>query len=291
MQKLFFGIAIISLFLCGSCGLFEGEVEPEEPDCKVSVANSAILVTSNVSGEEGTQISPDEISTPSISTNSAEITFRFHRVGNCHEVVNYGHVWSSVNGTPTVNNSNRSSFGSDVNFGDAVNSFMNGLAPNTKYFVRGYIQIRSKEDGSEIALYNDEVTSFITLKECNNGELQVLDDSDRQTVVESHNGNSILSFEIIRKEIANCENGQWVEADKTDKWVEIKNTFSSAISCDYTIDYKQLDDDGTIAVEWIYQNQVSRLAPGEILEQFMHRNFGNIQHGQIQITLSNLTFH
>jgi hypothetical protein len=98
-------------------------MEEELSNCSLSlVENGTITVTANVSGEKGTQITPDEIIESSITPNSAEVRFTVLRIGSCHRILGYGHVWSPTKSTPSLgeNNVRSSDFGANVNFNDEV---------------------------------------------------------------------------------------------------------------------------------------------------------------------------
>ena len=280
------GLVVISLvcFSCKEDGLMLDS-------CIVNVANSSITITSNISGEEGTQITPDDINQSSITTNSAEISFKVHKVGECHEVVDYGHVWSLEFATPTVENANQSNYGSNVNFGDEVKTLMNNLSPNRKYYVRGYVKVRGLEDNSTKTLYNDNISSFTTIKECDAGDEMILDDSDRQTVFGTDNNFSILSFEIVRERIAECDDGVFVAVGGPQKkFTYIKNLISEKISCEYEIKYKLFSSDGSLFTEWDYNGVLNNLNPNDEIKVYLTDTYGNIHMGVIEVILSNITY-
>ncbi|MEM7104959.1 MAG: hypothetical protein AAF502_17615 [Bacteroidota bacterium] len=135
------------------------------PECRITLGNgSAVTVTNNVSGGQGTQITPDIIDPSSITSSSATIKFNVHRIGVCHVVIGYGHTWSSTNGTPRIGTDDFSDYGSNVNFGDEVLTSMNNLTSNTKYWVRSWIAIEVQDCTIErIIYYNDDVSDFTTL--------------------------------------------------------------------------------------------------------------------------------
>ncbi len=132
-------------------------------ECSVSISGRSVTVTANVSGSGGTQITPD--STLSISNSSAEVIFKVLRVGSCHKVLGYGHVWSSTYATPNLDNARFVDYGENVNFGDQVKTNMNNLLPSTKYYVRGWIAIEKQDcDIKEREIfYNDNISEFTTL--------------------------------------------------------------------------------------------------------------------------------
>lgn len=277
-----------SFFLILFCAC---KTEPPQSTCRVNVANSSITISTNVSGGEGTHISPDIIDESSIQQESAEISFIVHRIGQCHEVVSYGHVWSDEFATPTVLNSDQSSYGSQVNFGDEVRTLMDFLYPNTKYFVRAYITIIGLEDGVEKTLYNDQISSFTTLAQCQENEINIVNDTDRQTVTSQDNGVSILSFEVVREELEECVNGLWEAQQGPDsKSVYIKNLISQTISCQYEIKYVLFNSDGTVFTEWTYNGTLTDIAPSEELKVYLNNNYGNIKSGVIEVSLSQILY-
>jgi hypothetical protein len=267
--------------------------EPVQGSCRVNVANSSITVTANVSGEEGTQITPDIIEQSSITAYKAEISFTVHKVGKCHEVIDYGHVWSRLQATPTKENAAQSNYGSNVNFGDQVSTLMYNLTPNRKYYVRGYVTIRSLEDNTEKTLYNNNISTFTTIRECNDGEVQVYDDSDRQTVYGQDNGNSILSFEVVKEKIEDCVDGAWIENydnSSIKNYVYIKNLTSSIVSCNYEIKYKLLYSDGTIFTEWTNVGILNDLSSALDKKIYLNNSYGNIHLGVIEVVLTNVIY-
>lgn len=70
-----------------------------------------------------------------VTTNSATVAGNITDVGSS-AVTQYGHVWSSVNNVPTINDS-KSQLGT-TNSATNFNSQLSGLAGNTTYFVRAY---------------------------------------------------------------------------------------------------------------------------------------------------------
>lgn len=276
------------LFLLSSCSLFNNSDDDDVESCAVNVSNTSIVVTDNVSGEEGTQITPDEIITSSITTNSAEVSFRVLKVGSCHEIIDYGHTWSNNIATPTVEVAEKSSYGSNVNFGDEVRTVMNDLTPNQLYYVRGYVTIRSLNGENQVkTLYNDNISTFMTSRECDNGEILILDESDRQNITVSDNqtGTTLLDFEIVREVQAECIDGAFVEIEGIDPhYVYIKNRFSANLTFDYQIDYNLQD-----TFIWTYSGNVSNIAPNETQKIYLGPNArGNVRQASIEVTVYNL---
>lgn len=269
---------IAFIFTMYSCSKDEGE-----ETCKVNVANSSVTVTSNVSGEEGTQISPDKIISSTITASSADVIFKVHKVGACHEIIDYGHTWSKDVATPTIDSekSHRSGYGTHVNFGDEVRTSMKDLVANKKYYVRGYVIIKSENYNIKV-LYNDNITVFKTLLECSEGEEVVLDDSDRKliTIKNENTGSPLLDFLIIREKKATCVNGALVEGNGWgNHYVEIKNKHNETLSFNYKINYN-LDD----TYVWSSEGSVSSLSPNKIIKKHLGANtYGNVRHANIEV--------
>lgn len=133
--------------------------------CKLSLGGeAAVTVTSNVSGGKGTQITPDIIINSSITESSAVVKFSVVRIGSCHEVVGYGHTWSSSSATPRIGLDEFIDYEVDVNFNDEIITIMNGLTPNTKYWTRSWIAIEIHDcERKRIIYYNDKISEFTTL--------------------------------------------------------------------------------------------------------------------------------
>lgn len=135
------------------------------PDCRIRLGSgSAIVVTENVSGGQGTQITPDEIDQASITARSATVKFTVLRIGGCHKVLGHGHTWSSDNATPKIGIDNFVDYEDGVNFNDEIKTVLRNLQPNTRYWVRSWIAIEEKSCGRErIIFYNDKSLEFKTL--------------------------------------------------------------------------------------------------------------------------------
>ncbi len=135
------------------------------PECNTSLGNgSVVTVTSNVSGGQGTQITPDIIDPTDITDQSAVVKFTVLKIGKCHEVVGYGHTWSSSNATPRVGNDEFVDYENNINFNDEVVSIINGLSSNTTYWVRSWIAIEKQDCTRErVIFYNDNISEFTTL--------------------------------------------------------------------------------------------------------------------------------
>ena len=135
------------------------------PECRTNLDNNTIVVvTGDVSGGEGTQITPDIIDSLSITNQSAVVKFSVLKLGRCHKVLGYGHTWSSNSGTPIIGSDNFVDYENNINFNDEVVTLMNGLSPQTKYWVRSWIAIEKQDCGLErIIFYNDKISEFTTL--------------------------------------------------------------------------------------------------------------------------------
>lgn len=143
----------------------------EEPSCGINLKDQKLTVVSNLnSGEEGTQITPDSIF--NINIESAQVRNKVLKVGRCHRIIGYGHVWSNTNGTPTIENDIVKDYGTNVNFGDEVNTLMIDLVPNTKYWVRSFVTIENEDSKEQKTLYNNFISDFTP------GELSVKDSRD-----------------------------------------------------------------------------------------------------------------
>lgn len=134
------------------------------PECNVNLGGSGIVtVTSNVSGGQGTQITPDIIDLSSITQSSAIVKFKVLKIGKCHKVIGYGHTWSSTNGTPTIGTDNFIDYEDNVNFNDEVVTLITNLESNKTYWLRAWIAIEVQNCTQErIVYYNDTVSSFTT---------------------------------------------------------------------------------------------------------------------------------
>lgn len=73
--------------------------------------------------------------TSAITTNTATVAGSITNIGSS-AVTQYGHVWSSVNNVPTINDS-KSQLGT-ANAATNFNSQLAGLTPTTTYYVRAY---------------------------------------------------------------------------------------------------------------------------------------------------------
>lgn len=139
----------------------------ELPVCTTRVQNGnklAVSVIDNVSGGEGTQITPDIIDVSSITSNAAVVKFTVLKIGGCHRVLGYGHTWSSTSATPRIGVNNFIDYEDNVNFNDEVATIMRNLFPNTKYWVRSWIAIEKQDCTKErVLFYNDSISEFTTL--------------------------------------------------------------------------------------------------------------------------------
>lgn len=145
--------------------LFSCDEECEFSECGTSLANGAVItVSSNVSGGEGTQITPDIIDTSSITTESATVKFSIKKIGSCHTVIGYGHTWSSIHATPRTGTDTFSDYENNVNFNDEVTTVMRNLTSNTTYWVRSWIAIEGQacDTRKRVVFYNDKVSEFRT---------------------------------------------------------------------------------------------------------------------------------
>lgn len=155
-------MCFLPLLLFTSCNKDDG---CEVAECSISLGNgSAVTVTNNVSGGQGTQITPDIIDASSITSQSAVVKFTVLKIGRCHEVVGYGHTWSSISATPRIGIDNFIDYENNINFNDEVVTIMNGLLPNTKYWVRSWVAIEAQDCTRErVIFYNDNISEFTTL--------------------------------------------------------------------------------------------------------------------------------
>jgi len=135
------------------------------PECNVSLGNgSVVTVTSNVSGGQGTQITPDIIDSSDITDQSAVVKFTVLKIGRCHQVVGYGHAWSSSSATPRIGIDDFVDYEDNINFNDEVVTILNGLSSNTTYWVRSWIAIEKQDCTRErVIFYNDNISEFTTL--------------------------------------------------------------------------------------------------------------------------------
>lgn len=158
---LIFPITLFALFIIFSC---KKENDCDVPECSVNLGSSGVVtVTSNVSGGQGTQITPDIVDNTSITETSGTVKFTVLKVGKCHKVVGYGHTWSSVNATPAIGIDSFSDFEDNVNFNDEVVTLMNNLESKKKYWVRSWIAVEVQNCTRErIVYYNDNISSFTT---------------------------------------------------------------------------------------------------------------------------------
>lgn len=282
----------ILFFVC--FGIFSCTDDEPVQSCRVNVVNSSITVTANVSGEEGTQITPDIIETSSITFNSAEISFTVHKVGRCHEVVDYGHVWSKEYATPTKENANQSNYGSNVNFGDEVRTLMLNLPVKSKIYVRGYVTIRSLEDYTEKTLYNNNISTFTTLVECNDGEVQLLYDNDRRIANAYDSTIQILSFEVVKEIFEGCVDNEWVgSVDHFKIQAYIKNHTSKTISCDYEIRcyYNHVSFINNFPPAWIATGSLNDLAVDAVQKVYLNDNYSyDITSSYIWIQVTNVIY-
>ncbi len=268
--------------------------DPEEESCKVNVANSTITVSSNsdVSGEEGTHITPDIILSSSITSNEAEVGFTVHKVGNCHEIIDYGHVWSNEFATPTVENASQSNFGSNVNFHDEVKTLMTDLIGNRKYYVRAYVKVIDLDQGNEKVLYNDIISSFTTLAECVNGDILLLDDSDKKVINYYYPiGEEALRLTFIVEKTAVCDDGGYNSDVPQNNVVIIKRLSSLFLSdFDYEIYYKLYgyDEDNVIALikEWVFFGSISDLEYNDEQKIFLNNYEGSFSDAEINIVIN-----
>ena len=124
-------------------------------------------MTSNVSGQEGTQITPDQIIESSITSNSALVSTTLLKIGKCHNLLGYGHVWSFDDATPSLSSLSDFDFtdnGVNANFNDDFSSNMLSLMSNTKYYVRAWVAVENADDPNDrILFYSDKISSFETL--------------------------------------------------------------------------------------------------------------------------------
>lgn len=160
--NLFGALLIFAFLLLTSCSKDD---DCDVAECSISLGNgSVVTVTSNVSGGEGTQITPDIIDPSSITDQSAVVKFTVLKIGRCHEVVGYGHTWSAVRGTPRIGIDNFVDYENNINFNDEVVTIMNGLLPETRYWVRSWIAIEKQDCTQErVIFYNDNISEFTTL--------------------------------------------------------------------------------------------------------------------------------
>lgn len=135
------------------------------PECSVNLSDGAVVtVTSGVSGGQGTQITPDVIDSGSITETSAVVRYTVLKIGRCHQVIGYGHTWSSTHATPRVGVDEFVDYEGGVNFNDEVVTVMNQLQPQTQYWVRSWIAIEAQDCTRErIIFYNDNISEFTTL--------------------------------------------------------------------------------------------------------------------------------
>ena len=153
---------IISVVINASC---KEKSDCVVPECGASISNgTSISVTKGVSGGGGTQISPDSIDAASITSTSAVVKNQIKKIGQCHEVIGYGHTWSSANASPRIGVDWFVDYQNNVNFNDEVVTLMSDLTPDTKYFVRSWIAIEKQNcDRERIVFYNDDISEFTTL--------------------------------------------------------------------------------------------------------------------------------
>lgn len=152
--KIVFIVLLSALFnySCNKC---------EVKECNSSVSGRQVTVTANVSGGGGTQITPDSIS--EVTSQSAKVSYVVLREGGCHKILGYGHVWSAVDATPTLENGSFSDYGDNVNFNDQVKTSIIGLLPATKYYVRSWVAIEISDcDRNREVMYNDRISEFTT---------------------------------------------------------------------------------------------------------------------------------
>lgn len=155
-------LLIIPFVIMASC---KEESDCVVPECGSSISSgTSISVTKNVSGGEGTQISPDSIDAASITSTSAVVKNQIKKIGQCHEVIGYGHTWSSKNASPRIGVDWFVDYQNNVNFNDEVATLMSDLTPGTKYWVRSWIAIEKQNcDRERIVFYNDDISEFTTL--------------------------------------------------------------------------------------------------------------------------------
>lgn len=141
------------------------EEECDVPECNISLADGAVVtVTSNVSGGGGTQITPDSIDQASVTDQSAVVSNKVLRIGQCHQVLGYGHTWSSTSATPRIGIDEFSDYEDNINFNDEVATIMSGLSSGTTYWVRSWVSIEYQNCTRErIIFYNDNISQFTTL--------------------------------------------------------------------------------------------------------------------------------
>jgi hypothetical protein len=163
MKKLNLIYLLIFLVIPFSCKKKECDL----PSCSSISSNGnkvVFTVTGNVSGGNGTQIRADSIDMSSITNHSALVTFQIVKIGKCHKVLGYGHVWSSLRATPVIGDDNFADYGTTVNFGDNATTLITDLKPNTTYWVRSWIAVEKNDCNRERKVfYNDQISTFTTL--------------------------------------------------------------------------------------------------------------------------------
>lgn len=159
---------ILIFFLIGFVSLGSGcDDECNKPDCRQSLGSGGrlrVLDANEFSGEEGTLITNNVLDSLSVTSESAVVRYTFYKISNCHLVIGYGHTWSSVRATPTVEFDNFTDYETNVNFNDEVVSLLGNLNAATKYWVRSWVAVESNDcfEDRKI-LYSDEVLEFTTL--------------------------------------------------------------------------------------------------------------------------------
>ncbi len=108
-----------------------------------------------VTGGESLDIIAEEDIVSDITDISATITGEFTQLDSDEKIIKHGHIYSSVNSHPDIDNS-RTMLGERTTLGTFV-SEITGLEPDTKYYVRSYVVTEKNRIG-----YHPVIKEFTT---------------------------------------------------------------------------------------------------------------------------------
>lgn len=165
MKIIYFNLGFL-LFI-GALILSSCECECKMDECRINALGKPITIYSNVSGGQGTHITPDTIW--KVLNTSATVNLTIKRIGRCHKVLGFGHVWSRQE-VPLLDFDKFTDFGS-INAEDfkediKIGSILMDLTPKTNYYVRSWVAVDVSNVDCTVertVYYNDVILKFTTL--------------------------------------------------------------------------------------------------------------------------------